>query len=259
MAMAVPQVRVQQLHPKLSFPGKGSGSPSSLQHLRAPNKAFNNSSLLLRKLHRPRQHILVPHANADTVPLQEDQAQPSVSSQQDDEANCREILRVLEILKEKRDMSFNEVRLTILIEDPSEEERREQFNVENERGCSREDMAAALVDVYEGRIPSDRTALLELTREMVTWPNLEDESEIPSDPTQSPYARSTDTGIDPKIVAQKIKKVDFDSAAEIQPGEESEDANVPPVVGFSLLYLVSVIPILIGIGVVAILYFNSFR
>ena len=36
-----------------------------------------------------------------------------------------------------------------MIEDPREEERREEFAVENERGCSREDMAAALVDVSD--------------------------------------------------------------------------------------------------------------
>ena len=36
-----------------------------------------------------------------------------------------------------------------MIEDPREEERREELAVENERGCSREDMAAALVDVSD--------------------------------------------------------------------------------------------------------------
>ncbi|MCO5559405.1 hypothetical protein L7F22_013004 [Adiantum nelumboides] len=165
---------------------------------------------------------------------------------------------VLDILKEKRDMTFNEVRLTIKIEDPSEEEQRKQFSVENERGCSREEMAAALVDVYEGRIPSDRNVLQELTREMLSWPNLEEETETSSDPMESPYAKTTDTGIDPRVVARKIK-VDFDEAAEIQPGMESDEPNVPPVVGFSVLYLVSAVPILIGIAVVAILYVNSFR
>ncbi|KAH7426843.1 hypothetical protein KP509_10G019700 [Ceratopteris richardii] len=155
-------------------------------------------------------------------------------------------------------MPFNEVRLTIMIEDPSEEEKREQFDTENERGCSREEMGAALVDVYEGRMPSDRRVLQELHKEMVGWPNLEDESDVPSDPSQSPYARTTDTGVDPKIAAKRMK-IDFDAAAEIEPGQDSEDSNVPPVVGFSVLYLVSAVPILIGITVVAILYINSFR
>lgn len=232
-AATLPQVRMQHLHTTLSFSSKGPRCSSSL---RPPNKTFLLSSSLPWKLHgRRRLHTLIPHANADTVPVQEDQTQPSLSPQEEDEANCQEILRVLNILKEKRDMSFNEVRLTIMIEDPSEEERRKQFNVENERGCSREDMAAALVDVYEGRIPSDRTVLRELTKEMTLWPNLEDEADAPSDPLQSPYARSTDTGIDPRIIAKNIK-VDFDAAAEIQPGDESEDANVPPVVDSKRLW-----------------------
>ena len=35
---------------------------------------------------------------------------------------------------------------------------------------SRDEMAAALAEVAEGRIPKDRIALRELTREMMTWP-----------------------------------------------------------------------------------------
>jgi hypothetical protein len=37
---------------------------------------------------------------------------------------CREIVRVLRMLKEKRDMGLNEVRLTVAIEDPRARERR---------------------------------------------------------------------------------------------------------------------------------------
>ena len=45
----------------------------------------------------------------------------------------------------------------------------------------------------------------------------------------SPYAKTTDTGVDPRIKAQRLK-VDWDKAAEIEPGKESDDPNVPPVV-----------------------------
>ena len=37
---------------------------------------------------------------------------------------CREIVGVLKTLKEARDMSLNEVRLTVAIEDPRARERR---------------------------------------------------------------------------------------------------------------------------------------
>ena len=51
----------------------------------------------------------------------------------------------------------------------------------------------------------------------------------PNNATVSPYAKTTDTGVDPRIKAQRLK-VDWDEAAEIQTGEESDDPNVPPVV-----------------------------
>ena len=37
-------------------------------------------------------------------------------------------------------------------------------------GVSRDELAAALMEVSEGRIPKDRIALRELTREMLEWP-----------------------------------------------------------------------------------------
>jgi hypothetical protein len=179
--------------------------------------------------------------------------------EEEDQANVNEILRVLDLLKKKRDMTFNEVRLTIMIEDPREVERRRQLGIEDERGCSKEDMGIALQEVYEGRLPEDRLVLRELTKEMLAWPNLEDEiSEV--NPLASPYAKVTPTGVDPKVAAQRAK-VDWDAAAEIQPGEEPKDLSdmVPPVVGFSFLYLVSFIPVIIVVAVVLILFFNSLQ
>ena len=39
---------------------------------------------------------------------------------------------------------------------------------------SRDEMAAALMEVSEGRIPTDRIALRELCREITQWPALDD-------------------------------------------------------------------------------------
>ena len=41
-------------------------------------------------------------------------------------------------------------------------------------GISREEMAAALMDVAEGRIPADRIALRELCKELQQWPALDE-------------------------------------------------------------------------------------
>ena len=40
-------------------------------------------------------------------------------------------------------------------------------------GVSRDEMAAALLEVAEGRVPTDRIALRELFREMSAWPFLD--------------------------------------------------------------------------------------
>lgn len=89
----------------------------------------------------------------------------------EDEAKkyCREIVNVLKLLKNKRDMSVNEVKLTIAIEDPRSRERR-LMGMEDSSGVSRDEMADALDAVAEGKIPTDRIALRELHREMVNWP-----------------------------------------------------------------------------------------
>lgn len=43
---------------------------------------------------------------------------------------CREVVRVLRTLKEKRDMSLNEVKLTVAIEDPIKREQKEYMGIE---------------------------------------------------------------------------------------------------------------------------------
>lgn len=42
--------------------------------------------------------------------------------------------------------------------------------LQDESGVSRDELAAALQEVAEGRIPKDRLALRELAREMIEWP-----------------------------------------------------------------------------------------
>lgn len=87
---------------------------------------------------------------------------------------CREIVNTLKLLKQKRDMTLNEVRLTVAIEDPRAKERR-LMGMEVSSGVSRDDMANALMEVSEGRLPQDRIALRELYNEMIEWPFLDTE------------------------------------------------------------------------------------
>jgi len=93
-------------------------------------------------------------------------------SEEDAKLLCREIVQSLKKLKTNRDMSVNEIKLTIAIEDPRAREQR-LMGIEDSRGVSRDEMAEALSEVAEGRIPNDRIALRELHKEIMNWPFLE--------------------------------------------------------------------------------------
>lgn len=67
---------------------------------------------------------------------------------------------------------------------------------ENEGGVSRDEMATALMEVVDGRIPKDRIALRELHNEIAGWPWLdtdEDQTEGTGEATAN-YAGITPTG-----------------------------------------------------------------
>ena len=72
-------------------------------------------------------------------------------------------------------MGPNEAKLVVMIESPEARERR-KLGIEDERGVSRDEMAAALDDVAGGRIPKDRVALKCLYEEMLAWPDLAEEA-----------------------------------------------------------------------------------
>lgn len=73
--------------------------------------------------------------------------------------------------------------------------------LQDEGGASRDEIAAALVDVSEGRLPKDRIALRELYREIMDWPFVEaapDEEEEAGSSNSSPYEAITPTGVEGK-------------------------------------------------------------
>ncbi|KAI0527393.1 hypothetical protein KFK09_002993 [Dendrobium nobile] len=112
-------------------------------------------------------------------------------------------------------------------------------------------------NIYEGRIPKNRVALRLLAEEMINWPDLE--VEVPKKKrTKSLYARATDTGVDPREAAKRLN-IDWDSAADIEAEDEDEDIEVPPAVGYGALYLVTALPIIIGVSVILVLFYNSLQ
>ncbi|XP_043701560.1 ycf3-interacting protein 1, chloroplastic [Telopea speciosissima] len=175
----------------------------------------------------------------------------------DDLEYVGQIQRVLKLLTKNRDMIFSEVKLTVMIEDPREVERRRLLGIEDSDAPTRDDLVAALEDVNEGRIPKNHVALRMLAEEMINWPNLEVEVSKKK-PSKSLYAKVTDTGVDPKVAAKRLN-FDWDSAAEIEDSDASDDADVPPAVGYGALYLVTAFPVIIGVSVVLILFYNSLQ
>lgn len=169
----------------------------------------------------------------------------------------QDIKRVLELLRKNRDMIFSEVKLTVMIEDPREVERRRLLGIDDADTPTREDLAEALEQVKEGKIPKNREALQMLAEEMINWPNLEVEA-TKTKPSKSLYAKATDTGINLKEAARRLN-IDWDSAAEIEDADMNDETDVPPVVGYGALYLVTGFPIIIGVAVVLILFYNSLQ
>ncbi|KAI6704669.1 hypothetical protein NL676_007631 [Syzygium grande] len=142
----------------------------------------------------------------------------------------RQIRRVLELLKKNRDMIFSEVKLTIMIEDPREVERRRLLGIEDPDAPTRDDLVEALVQVNEGKVPEDRLALKMLAEEMLQWPNLEEAA--PKEARQITICKSHG---------------------------HCDETEVPPAVGYGALYLVTAFPVIIGISVVLILFYNSLQ
>lgn len=59
-----------------------------------------------------------------------------------------------------------------------------------------------------------------------------------SKPRKSLYAKSTDTGIDPREAARRLN-IDWDSAAEIEEDDDSDEIEVPPAVVSSIYKFLS--------------------
>ncbi|XP_031500002.1 ycf3-interacting protein 1, chloroplastic isoform X1 [Nymphaea colorata] len=208
--------------------------------------------------HRSARRRIAAFASSSAQNRQDTQVGYGAPEPTEEDLECvSQIKRVLELLRKNRDMSFGEVKLTIMIEDPREAERRQTLELDDPDYVTREEIVAALEDVNKGRIPEDRSALRKLADELIQWPNLEVEA-TKKKPRKSLYAKATDTGIDPVLAAKRLN-IDWDTAAEIESDEDNDETDVPPAVGYGVLYLVTGLPIIIGISVVLILFYNSLQ
>ncbi|XP_022762565.1 ycf3-interacting protein 1, chloroplastic isoform X3 [Durio zibethinus] len=133
---------------------------------------------------------------------EDDASSPTIQQEENEDLQwVRQIQRVLELLRKNRDMLFSEVKLTVMIEDPREVERRRLLGIEDPDSPTRDDLVDALEQV-EAPKKKRRKSL---------------------------YAKATDTGIDPKEAAKRLN-IDWDSAAEIEDADISDETEVPPAV-----------------------------
>ncbi|CAF2142094.1 unnamed protein product [Brassica napus] len=125
------------------------------------------------------------------------------------------------------------------------------------------DMMMMFNEVDEGKIPKDSLTLQMLYEEMIRWPNLElsiitlFQSLYPN-----PYIISY---ISDKVEVSKKQprdsNVEWDSAAAIEEADVDDDDTgvASKAMGYGALYLVSSFPVIIGISVVLILFYNSLQ
>ncbi|CAN6545705.1 unnamed protein product [Malus baccata var. baccata] len=227
-----------------------------------PRHSFKRTTLSLvgrkgRKLQAFSSSSSTTQQDQDAEEEYEDDEEDESDPDPEDLEYVGQIKRVLELLRKNRDMLFSEVKLTVMIEDLREVERRRLLGIEDPDAPTREELADVLEE--EGKIPKNRLALKLLAAEMNQWPNLEVQiTPAKKKPGKSLYARVTDTGIDLQEAAKRLK-IDWDTAAEIDDGDLKDENEVPSVLGYGALYLVTAFPIIIGVSVVLILFYNSLQ
>ncbi|RZB60293.1 Ycf3-interacting protein 1, chloroplastic [Glycine soja] len=151
---------------------------------------FNGVVAFTRLRHRRNSNTLshVPSVGKEDTDLRVSSLQEQQLGEDDDGDDeptpqdieyVAQIKRVLELLRKNRDMLFGEVKLTIMIEDPREVERRRLLGIEDLDGPTREDLVDALDEINEGKIPKDRASLQMLAEELASWPNLEKKKTSP--------------------------------------------------------------------------------
>ncbi|KAK3247372.1 hypothetical protein CYMTET_43126 [Cymbomonas tetramitiformis] len=186
---------------------------------------------------RPRSNKVWASANDSAS-----EAVPEVDPlEEQDLKDVRRVQAALDVLENSRGMTFNEVKLTISIEDPRAKERRDTYGIEDESGVSGDDLGEALQAIKDGYIPEDRMSLQKLADDMEAWPYLYDVEMETEAPSKSQYAQITETGI------------------QVDIKDDESESNLPDWVGYGFLYFISVVPIIIGVTATIILFVNSLK
>lgn len=161
-----------------------------------------------------------------------------------------EIKDYLKLLYVKREMSFNEVKLTIGIEDPRLAENRERYGIEDESGVSADEKVATLEMIERGETPTDALAVETVLEEFRNWPGLD------SIPAQE---RVDDGPSRYEEIAMRSAGIKTANPRRQRAAEADEEEKEGTIFGFLPLYLVSAVPIFITIFAVGIMFVNSLQ
>ena len=167
----------------------------------------------------------------------------------------QEIKDWLKLLYVKREMSFNEVKLIIGIEDPRLADRRERFGIEDESGCSAEEKIQVLEDVDEGRVPTDIVACEFVLNELREWPGLDSDIELPERRETGP-SRYEEIAMDAAGIKGRTRNPRRMLDDYLEEDDKPEEKNL---LGFLPLYAVSSAPIFITIFALGIMFVNSLQ
>ena len=162
-----------------------------------------------------------------------------------------EIKDYMKLLYVKREMNFNEVRLTLAIEDPRLADRRERYGIEDESGVSADEKVEALELIDNGGVPTDALVVETLLADFRQWPGLD--SEVRRDRSgSSRYAEIANQ-------AAGIKTQIEDERRKLLMDDDDGDEKDGNPFGFLVLYGVSAVPIFITIAALSIMFVNSLQ
>ena len=134
-----------------------------------------------------------------------------------------------------------------------------------ESTATRAELVEALEEVAEGRMPRDRVALRELANELSNWPGLSEmdakqqaQGEGQERGGEGETLRALDSDVaDRPAVAPPIMGSKYqESQGDLQ---KSPLNSLKDFFGISTLYILSAIPVFIGVTAVAVLFANSLR
>ena len=161
-----------------------------------------------------------------------------------------EIKDYMKLLYVKREMNFNEVRLTLAIEDPRLADRRERYGIEDESGVSADEKVEALELIDNGGVPTDALVVETLLADFRQWPGLD--SEVRRDRSgSSRYAEIANQ-------AAGIKTQIEDERRKLLMDDDGDEKDGNPF-GFLVFYGVSAVPIFITIAALSIMFVNSLQ